>query len=80
MFIYFLRTLENNSQEMPADIKKSVQQMVRSILTLTTTLQPLPEGCELTMKLEFNDEGYIVFIKHYILYVKHKKKLYRMLT
>lgn len=60
---------------MPDDIKKSVQQMVRSVLTLTTTLQPLPEGCELTMKLEFNDEGYIVFIKHQILYVKHKTKI-----
>ncbi|XP_054268756.1 HORMA domain-containing protein 1-like isoform X2 [Macrosteles quadrilineatus] len=48
--------LLEQSQGLPEDISQSVRHLMRSILTHSTTLSPLPNGCGVSMRLIIDEE------------------------
>uniref|UniRef100_A0A1B6MUA8 HORMA domain-containing protein n=1 Tax=Graphocephala atropunctata TaxID=36148 RepID=A0A1B6MUA8_9HEMI len=44
-----------DNMSVPANIKNAVQQLLRSVLVSTQFLKPLPDNCEVSMQLEFNE-------------------------
>uniref|UniRef100_A0A1B6L3N7 HORMA domain-containing protein n=1 Tax=Graphocephala atropunctata TaxID=36148 RepID=A0A1B6L3N7_9HEMI len=43
------------SKNVPENMKRAIQQLLRSVLVLVQGLKPLPTNCELSMRLEFNE-------------------------